>query len=48
MTKNSRLKRYKDYVWDLQEFFYAFSINWIDRNDNFLANIIDNLEIGVG
>ena len=45
MTKNSILKRYRNYVLDLLEFFDAFKINWIDRNDNFLANIMANLVV---
>ena len=45
MTKNSRLKRYKINVWDLLEFSDAFSINWIDREYNFLVDMMANLAI---
>ena len=44
-TRNPRLKQYRNYVWDLLEFFDAFSIKWVDRSINYLADIMANLAV---
>ena len=44
-TIKSNLKQYRNYVSDLIEFFDAFSIKWIDRSNNYLADIMANLAI---
>lgn len=45
ITKNHTLKRYKNEVWDSIEVFDAFSITWIDRSENILANFMANLVV---
>ena len=44
-TRKPNLKQYINYVWDLIEFFDAFSIKWIDRSNNYLTAIMANLQI---
>lgn len=44
-TRKPRLKQYRNYVWDLIEYFDAFSIKWTDRPNNYLANIMANLAV---
>lgn len=44
-SKNDRLKRYKHSIWDVIEHFCAFSINWIERLKNIMANLLANVAL---
>lgn len=44
-TNNVRLQNYRNEVWDSIEFFDAFSITWIERSNNILADFMANLAI---
>lgn len=44
-SKNDRLKRYEHAVWDIIEHFSAFSINWIERSKNIMADFLANVAL---
>lgn len=44
-TKNTKLKSYRNEVWDYIEIFYAFSINWTKRSNNILVDFMANLAV---
>jgi len=38
LSKNKRLRQYRNAVWDSVELFDAFSISWVDRSKNIMAD----------
>ena len=44
-SKNKRLKQYRNAVWDLIEMFDAFNIEWKDRSNNKMADLLANIAI---
>ena len=45
VSKNKRLKQYRNAIWDMIEFFDAFGITWKDRNYNKMADLLTNIAI---
>lgn len=48
VSKNKRLKQYKNVVWDMIEYFDAFGIAWKDRINNKMAYLLENVAIKPG
>lgn len=44
-TKNKRLKKYMHAIWESNEFFYAFSIDWIEREKNIMELMSDDVTL---
>lgn len=44
-SKNKRLKKYKNVVWDYIEMFDTFSIEWVERSKNFMADFLANIAL---
>ena len=45
VSKNKRLKQYRNAVWDEIEAFDAFGITWMDRSNNKMADLLANIAI---
>ena len=45
VSKNKRLKQYRNVVWDMIEFFDAFGITWKDINSNKMIDLLENIAI---
>lgn len=45
VAKHKRLKQYRNFVWDTIELFDAFSIEWIDRSKNIMADFLANVAL---
>ena len=45
MSKNNRLKQYRNAVWDMMEYFDAFGIIWKDRSNNKMADLLENIAV---
>ena len=45
VSKNKRLKKYKNVVWDMIECFDAFGIVWKDRTNNKMVDFLANIAI---
>lgn len=45
ISKNKRLKQYRNVVWDMIESFDAFGIMWKDRTNNKMADLLANVAI---
>ena len=45
VSKNKRLKQYRNAVWDMVEYFDAFGIVWKDRTNKKMANLLENIAI---
>ena len=45
MSKNKRLKWFRNVVWDMIEFFDAFGITWNDRSCNKVVDLLANIAI---
>lgn len=44
-SKNQRLKQYRNVVWDEIEGFSAFGIDWVDRSQNRMADLLENIAL---
>ncbi|XP_057832816.2 uncharacterized protein LOC131043604 [Cryptomeria japonica] len=44
-SKNDRLKKYKHAIWDVIEYFDAFSIDWIQRSKNIMLDFLANVAL---
>lgn len=44
-SKNQRLKQYRNSVWDEIEGFNAFGIDWVDRSQNKMAKLLENIAL---
>ena len=45
VSKNKRLKQYRNVVWDMIECFNAFGIVWKDRTNKKVVNLLENIAI---
>ena len=45
VSKNKRLKQYRNVVWDMIECFDEFEIVWEDRTNNKMADLLANIAI---
>ena len=45
MLKKKRLKQYRNAVWDEIEAFVTFGITWMDRSNNKMADLLENVAI---
>lgn len=45
VAKHKRLKKYRNYVWDTVDLFDAFSMEWIDRSKNIMADFLANVAL---
>ena len=45
VSKNKRLKQYRNAVWDMIECFDAFGIIWKDRSNNKMADLLANIAV---
>ena len=45
VSKNKRLKQYKNVVWDMVKHFDTFGIVWNDRTNTKMADLLANIEI---
>ena len=45
VSKNKRLKQYRNVLWDMMEYFDAFGIVWKDRSNNKMANFLANIAV---
>ena len=42
---NKRLKQYRNVVWDQIELFDAFGISWMERSQNKMTDLLENVAI---
>lgn len=47
ISKNKRLKQYRNFVWDVIDGFDIFGIVWMERSNNKIADLLENISINL-